>query len=1221
MSDRDFDIAIIGMSGEFPGAADIHQYWENIANSIESIDELTDAELTASGVKPEIFKQENYIKKSAVLSDIEYFDANFFGYSPKEAELIDPQQRKFLEHAWFALEDAAYDPYTYKGTIGVFAGSSINDYLINNLLSHPELIESEYAQQILFGNSSDYLATRVAHQLDLSGAAISIQTACSTSLVAVHLACQSLLNYQNDLVIVGGVSISATQKKGYIYSLDGFLSPDGHCRPFDADAKGTIFSSGVGVMVLKRYADAVEDGDSIYAVIKGTAVNNDGSDKVGYTAPSVDGQAKVVAMAQAMAGVEPAAISYIETHGTGTSIGDPIEIKALKKVFANNAEPNQCALGSVKANFGHLDSAAGIAGLIKTALALQNQKLPPLTNFNSANSKLGLEQSPFYVSTELSPWPTKPGQSRMAGVSCFGIGGTNSHVIVEETPPVELATDLDVKFDILMFSAKTKDAVKAMQDNLADHLEQNPNIRLADVAYTLKVGRHDFAYRSYIIVTDFNDAIQQLRAGSLDVSYCDALNDELLAMQSYTDYSQQELDAIALRWLEGQVIDWSEFYAPLNCKRLHLPTYPMQRAKYWIDVNDQHVNVGDANSKKQNIDEWFYLPCFKPNAYLPTVTTVENALIIVFRSDAEVDEQIFQQLQDSNNKVFQIFSSDEYSHHGDRFQLNFSSMSDYEKFFEEVSKHATDIATVYLVNCLPLFYAAQCSQAEFNAVQSNCLNSMIYAIQAYEKSFKGMPLKISLLTSNLIDTNGNEAINPNLSPLYAVAKVFPKEYGNVAAQIVDIAINDNSVSKDLDLIINQIFKPAYSEEELAIRNTRVWYRDYQAVKLPAINQHCLAKYQQPVILITGGLGQLGMDIADYFSKFKNIRIALLTRSKFLDADKWQQWLADHDEDCPIAEKILRLQKMQANGANVKIYSADVSDLNQLTAAVNSVRSELGEINGVVHAAGETENGIVEVKDPQDINASFSAKVHGSYNLFATLLETNFEFMILCSSMNSIIGGLGQFDNTAANSFIDCFAQSAAKQSAKRVFAINWGAVNASRPPKVNVLEQFIELSTEHKKNKMTDPEIHAVYDRILSYNFGPRLVVSTIDFSQVLKNWNFVASVDELAKERQMEHKQVARNETNANYVAPVSAIQLKLCEFWEEILGINGLGVDDDIFSLGGHSLACIQFINKVKQELNIKTHVMNIYEMPTVSKFSAYIEQQLKTKQSMRAMAEVAE
>ncbi|MCG6136128.1 MAG: SDR family oxidoreductase [Nostoc sp. LLA-1] len=507
MSESIEEIAIIGMAGRFPGAKNIADFWHNLQSGVESISFFTDEELTSTGINSNLFNEQNYIKSGFILEDIELFDALFFDINAKEAETTDPQHRLFLECAYIALENAGYDSTRIDNRIGVYAGASQNKYLTFDL--NQDTVGSVTCYQTSIGNDQDYLATRVSYKLNLTGPSLSIQTACSTSLVSITLACQSLLNYQCDMTLAGGVSIHIPQKTGYLHEPGGTLSSDGHCYAFDAKAQGITIGNGVGVVVLKRLSDALADGDCIYAVIKGAAINNDGSAKVGFTAPSIDGQAEAIAEAMMLASVEPETINYIEAHGTGTALGDPIEIAALTKVFRTYTDKKSfCAIGSVKTNIGHLDTAAGIAGLIKTVLALQHKQIPPSLNFEQPNPKIDFANSPFYVNAELAEWTTGL-TPRRAGVSSLGMGGTNAHVILEEAPTLP-ASSASRSWQLLLLSAKTESALETATQNLAQHLTQHPELNLADVAHTLQVGRREFKHRRIVVCQDTNDALNAL---------------------------------------------------------------------------------------------------------------------------------------------------------------------------------------------------------------------------------------------------------------------------------------------------------------------------------------------------------------------------------------------------------------------------------------------------------------------------------------------------------------------------------------------------------------------------------------------------------------------------------------------------------------------------------------------------------------------------------------
>lgn len=494
------DIAIVGMAGRFPGAESIRPFWQNMAAGVESITFFSDDALRQAGVDPDTLQQPNYVKAGAPLARIDQFDAEFFNYTPREAQLTDPQHRLFLECAWEALEDSGYVPSSFAGDIGVFAGTGPSDYLTNNLVTNPDLLNSAGDLQTVISTDKDFVPTRVSYKLNLTGPSLTVQTACSTSLVAIHLACQSLRTHECDMALAGGVSISLPHGQGYLHTEGSIYSPDGHCRAFDADAAGTVVSNGAAIVVLKRLADALADGDHIVAVIKGSAINNDGAQKVGYTAPSVQGQARVIQRALHNAGVGSDSIGYVETHGTGTKLGDPIEVAALAQAFGRSLPARSCAISSLKTNVGHLNAAAGAGGLIRAALALQHQLIPPNVHFQTPNPALNLEETPFYVPAKAQPWEAN-GRSRGAGVSSFGIGGTNAHVILEEAPEKRPSSP-SRPYQLLLLSARSEAALAQAAENLTTHLQTYPPESLADVAYTLQVGRQPFTHRWAAVVPD-----------------------------------------------------------------------------------------------------------------------------------------------------------------------------------------------------------------------------------------------------------------------------------------------------------------------------------------------------------------------------------------------------------------------------------------------------------------------------------------------------------------------------------------------------------------------------------------------------------------------------------------------------------------------------------------------------------------------------------------------
>ena len=506
---QDGAIAVVALHGRFPGAADLTAFWSMLCEGREGLRFFSEDELIAAGHDPQQVRHPDYVKAKGVAPDADLFDAGFFGYSPADATALDPQQRLFLEHAWSALEAAGIDAQRHPGTVGVYASTSLNSYSLQEALAGGDAGR-------LFLNDKDYLATRAAYKLDLHGPCLTVQTACSSSLVALAEACEALLANRCDLALAGGVSVSAPLASGHLWQEGGVASRDGHCRAFDAAASGCVAGNGAGVVVLERLADAVAAGHAVLAVVRGVAVNNDGAAKAGFTAPSIAGQAEAIATAQALAGVAPESIGYVETHGTGTVLGDPIELAALTRAFRDGGDTRRqgCAIGSLKSNIGHLDAAAGVAGFIKAVLCLQHRQLPPSLNFTTPNPKIDFAGSPFEVNTRLTEWPAPQGHPRRAGVSSFGIGGTNAHVVLEEAPDTTHAP-ADGGPQLLVLSARSRSALDAATAQLADHLEASPATDLAAAAATLQLGRRAFEHRRSLVAVDVADALRQLRGAGV----------------------------------------------------------------------------------------------------------------------------------------------------------------------------------------------------------------------------------------------------------------------------------------------------------------------------------------------------------------------------------------------------------------------------------------------------------------------------------------------------------------------------------------------------------------------------------------------------------------------------------------------------------------------------------------------------------------------------------
>lgn len=585
-------IAIIGMACRFPGAENIGQYWKNIREGKECMETLSPEDSVKAGMDRNTVDNPNFVNRFSGIKDIDKFDADFFKINPKEATFMDPQQRLLMEKAWEAVEDAGYNADDIGGKVAVFASTGASSYFLQSMVNNPNFIEEAGGMKaVLHSLDKDHIATKIAYRMNLTGPAVTVQSACSSSMVGTVMACQSLLTYQSDAALVGGVMINVPQKVGYMYEKGNVMSKDGYCRPFDNDADGTVFGSGVGCIVLKRLEDAIEDNDRIYAVIRGSAVGNDGNDKVGYTAPGVRGQMEVISDALEFAEIDPATISYVEAHGTGTIMGDPIEVEAISKVYEEYTDKTQyCALGSVKANIGHLNSASGIAGIIKSALMVYNKEIPPLTNFKKENEKIDFKHSPFYINTELKKYESDI--PFRAAVSSFGIGGTNGHVIMEEFKADE-AKRANRSCYLIPVSARDEQDLRSSCENLAEYLSEHRETDIADIEKTLQCGRKAFEKRIAFVVKDTDELIKKLR-GFLDNG----------STGDISGSADEHIEQIVSHWENGYEIGWKEEFDTKTAKTVSLPTYPFKRNSYWSYSINKEDKVEEKESPEKKIKQF-----------------------------------------------------------------------------------------------------------------------------------------------------------------------------------------------------------------------------------------------------------------------------------------------------------------------------------------------------------------------------------------------------------------------------------------------------------------------------------------------------------------------------------------------------------------------------------------------------------------------------------------
>lgn len=1403
------EIAVIGMSCRFPGAHNIEEFWENICDGKESISFFTDQELQESGVPLNVLEQPNYVKARGILEDVDKFDANFFGINPSEAEIIDPQQRVFLECAWHALENAGYNPHSYTRPIGLFAGEYDNSYQ-ERIYSKLDINERMGDFIVRISNEKDYLTTRVAYHLKLRGPVVTVQTACSTSLVAVHLACQSLLNGSCDIALAGGVTVRADERTGYLYQEAGTLSPNGHCRPFDASAHGFVSSNGVGVVVMKRLEDAIADNDTIYGVIKGSAINNDGSDKVGYSAPSVRGQADVISSALAMAEIDPSTISYIEAHGSATLLGDPIEINALREAFTPyTSNKGFCAIGSVKGNIGHVHVAAGIAGLIKTLLALTHKTLPPSINYIKPNPNIDFDNTPFYVNTEKKEWlRINEYTPRRAGVSAFGIGGTNGHVVLEEAPEDRISPSTR-PWHLITMSAKSLAALEDITTGFTNKLKHDKDIDLANAAYTLSVGRKTFEYKRMFVCKDREDAIaaieypnqkrlltsqytnesapiifmfpglgdhclnmglefyhsepvyrdvidkcseilypmigrdirqviyseqkehekaaklgqvqglnlarlfsnrdnqseelgelnrtslaqpavfiteyalaqlwmswgiqpqaligfsigeyvsaclaevfsledalflianrarliedlpsgamlavllsqeeistylspnvslaaingpsicvvagpnediaslentladkniatRQIRTShafhskmmlpimeesanlvkkisvnspklpyvstvtgdwvlekdAIDPDYwarhmCDPvlfyngikrafgeggkvlieigpgqalsslampytlgeINKRTTILQTMKNQTEQKSDyessisALGKLWLSGIQIDRARVYKNETRKRISLPDYPFERNRYWLERTgkaDPRLPNNDPTIKKENIDDWFYVPIWKQsiNALSETSKNNSKAGWLFFLDELGIGEEVIKRVCKSQDSVTTVIMGKKFRKlTKNDYAINSKHLDDYINILRNFLNLNVENRT--LVYLWPVSYPkTKMTSIDIENDAQICFHNLILLAKAISYLDNKTALKIILVSNNLHAITGSEILSPGKSVLIGPAKSLSQELLSVKCKVLDLDLS-KQISSEINKIVNLMAAELLDDREdslIAYRGNRRWICEYESIKIKKTADVPGKLKDGGIYLITGGLGALGLKIAEYLAISVRARIILISRTEMPARKDWGKWLTTHASTDNLSIKIKAIEHIIELGGEVLLFSADITNHSEIKKIISSVKKQFGQINGVFHAAGIAGGGMMQLKAEETANRVLAPKVKGIMVLYECLKRTEVEFFVLFSSTFSITGGFGQSDYSSANAFLDAFSHYVSSLSGPYTVSINWDAWKQGGMAYNNLVGKYSEVEHVVRERSNTSDTFTRIFN-------------------------------------------------------------------------------------------------------------------------------------------------
>jgi acyl transferase domain-containing protein/acyl carrier protein len=1512
-------IAIIGMAGRFPGARSVEEFWRNLREGVEGCTVLRDEELEAAGVERAVWTRPDFVRTTCLLDGVEMFDASFFGFNPKEAEVMDPQHRLFLECAWEALERAGYGAARYRDGVGVFASSGANEYLENNLMGRSELLQSMGAVLIL-GNNKDCLATRASFLMDLKGPAVNVQTACSSSLVAVHLACQSLRVGESNLALAGGIRVSVAQRMGYVYEPDGIGSSDGHCRAFDEKSDGTATGSGVGVVVLKRLEDALEDGDFIHAVILESGINNDGAAKVGFTAPSVEGQAALISEVMGLADVEPGSIQYIEAHGTGTALGDPIEIAALNKAF-QGLPTKTCAIGSVKTNIGHTDAAAGVAGLIKTALALQHRQIPPSLHFTRPNPKIDFDGGPFFVNASLREWRAGE-EPRRAGVSSFGMGGTNAHAVLEEAPQLEEAAP-GRPWQLLVLSARGKRALEEATENLATHLERHPEVSLADLAYTLQVGRERFNCRRVLVCRSVEEARQALAARDpqklltqtqeastrpvvflfpgqgaqyvgmgrglyetepvfrkhvdeccerlvpslgfdlREILYASearseeagqkllqtsiaqpalfvieyalarlwmsmglkpeamighslgeyvaaclagvfsledalqlvayrgqlmqklpggamvsihlpekevrglmgpgvslaAVNAPSLCVASGPTEAMEKLEAELVRrkvehrrlhtshafhsemmepvleafaermrgvklsapklpyisnltgtwataavtnprywvdhlrqpvrfsegveallaeprrvfvevgpgnglgtllrsaagplaqrvavsslrhprevqedrpfllgavgqlWLAGAEVNWPKLHAEERRRRIPLPTYPFQRERYWVEPRpkaEQEQARVEVRRKRADLAEWFYVPGWKSLPLLDgSLRKVKpGSRWLVFLDPTGIGERLVRKLEAEGAEVTRVAMGGEFSRRGARsFELAPGQQAHYRRLGEELERESwlpERVVHLWGVGSEP---AGGVDATTVRDQQERGFYSVLFLSQVLAEHLGEQALQLDVVAQDTQDVTGHEPLSPGKAMVLGLCKVLPQEHPKLRCRSIDVELPGAGGEERLSAQLLEELRAEVPERVVAWRGGRRWVEFFEPMRLDGPGEgHGLLR-ERGIYLLTGGLGRIGLVLAEYLAATVRARLVLVGRSAFPERGEWEAWLEAHGEEDETSRKIRRLLALEKQGAEVLVARADVSQPAQVQALLARVRERFGGLHGVVHGAATTGPEVflpIREADSQACENQFRSKLHGMLVLREALRGKELDFVVLQSSLASILGGLGFASYSAANCFLNVLASLENRAGSTRWLSVNWDGWDFEGTGQGESL-----AAGQPGVLPMTAVEGVEAFRRILSGGRLSNWAVSAEALEARLAVWvQREAPASPVKQEPVKAASSHQRPDLGTEYVAPRDDVEAALAGIWAELLGVEQVGIHDSFFQLGGHSLLGMQMLSRIREQLQVDLPLRNLFASPTIAGLALLIIEKQATnvdEDEMRAL-----
>ncbi|HEY3872692.1 MAG TPA: SDR family NAD(P)-dependent oxidoreductase [Actinocrinis sp.] len=1113
-------VAVIGMAATMPGASGLDEFWANLRAGRESITfgPQTVVEDAAAG--------RQWVHARGVLADVRRFDFEFFGIPRREAEILDPQHRVLLEHAWSAMEEAGYDPDRLTEKVAVYATAGPNTYREGR-----EFDAHSAAERLLveLSNAPDTLATRISYKLGLNGESLSVRTACSSSLVAVHLAAEAVSTGRVGLALAGAVNIRCRDTLAYERQ-DGFiLSADGHTRAYEHRGTGYVEGDGVGVVVLRRLSDALAAGDHIHAVIRSGAMNNDGKAKAGFSAPGVEGQAAAISAALAGSGVPAESIHMLEGHGTGTAVGDPIEVRALTRAYREHTgESGFCALTSVKANVGHLGYASGMAGLLKAVLSVEHGELPPAPDFDEPNPEIDFADSPFYVNRTLRPWPQGP---RRAGVSSFGMGGTNVHLIVEQPPEPEPAPPRAPADYAVLLSARTEDALQTMRDRLLAWLEDRPGVQLADLAFTLATGRRPQRRRWAAVVSS---------------------TAELAAALAGTDSFESrdgELAGIAGEWVGGAAVDWAAYYAGQQCRRLSLPTYPWQGEELWVPATESGPESGDALAREpeeqEQADRWLYRQTWTrtalPRPHHRGDLERTDGVCLVLGDRGALTGAVRTGLAAAGLTVVPVELSTEFEVTPDGvIRVRAGDPTDLARAVEYA------VAEIGPITRLVHLWAYGAPAEQTMSVGVMGTLSLVQALAAANQT-----PELWILTDGALPVGTAAALRPEAAALLGLCHVIPQEHSDLRCHSVDFA-SDCAPAEVTARLLAEMASPP-DEPEVAYRDS-----DRHISALERLETGVgVAMPIRPggVYLVAGGSGRMGLAIAEHLAASGATRIALVSR-----------------RGSPPAQDAAR--RLRELGADVLALRADIADERRMADVVAEINGTWGPISGVVHAAGIEGGGagsaFIADTSPEQAQDQLRPKTAGIAVLDRVTRSQPLDFCIVCSSLSAVLGGITFGVYTAANRYLDAYAEWRRANGAPWV-SVDWDVWRFDDAAAV--------LGAAVTRTAMSVAQATGLLGSIAAAEY-PRLAVSTVP----------------LAARVERVRTLLQRRETGAqDGTGPAAASRDELCEHLKQVVGdlvgLSDLEDDDELLAVGCDSLTFLEALARWEGRIRAKVPIARLW------------------------------